>query len=313
VWGAYEVRDPLWLQSFQLRNDGHFAEAAQAAALAHAATPWLGDYARPAGLPLEASLAQKALAAIPLDGNPSRQFDRALLLIQVAQFQEAEALLRNLAARGERFDRGFLMSSEPLFYLGRIAARRGNRQAAAELFERAAARNPGDPFVLAQLAALTANPTYAFTIARYYSAADALFLVGAAQLEHGTHDHGVTSLNELLQRMPELWHARILLSAALGAAGDLDGAVREYRKAMAVRSEPAMMEEHIVPVFAAVAERGRNDARAQFDYALVLEQFGRFGEALSALRAAEASGGGAEVARALERVTLLVERDSDPR
>jgi Flp pilus assembly protein TadD len=270
------------------------------------------DYARPAGVAFApGSLAEQALATLaPDDADPSRRFDRGLLLIQAGRLDEAERLFLDLLDRGERLDRGFLASSQVRYHLARVAALRGETERAVTLLVEASDASPGDPFVLAQLAALTGDSSHERTLARYFSELDALFLVGIAQLENGTQDQGVANLSEVARRVPELWRARIYLSAALGARGDLDEAARQYREAMASRSEPAMLEASIVPIFAGVAARAPTDARTQYEYGLVLEQFGRFGAALEALRTAQAHGGGPEVQRAVERVTALRERVS---
>jgi hypothetical protein len=52
------------------------------------------------------------------------------------------------------------------------------------------------------------------------------------------------------------------------------------------KQDPAMLEERIVPIFAAVAEQASADWSAHYQYGLVLIQFGRFDDALVAFDAA---------------------------
>jgi tetratricopeptide (TPR) repeat protein len=295
VFRVYEVRERTWLPSFALRDQGRNVEAAEAAVVAYAVAPWLADYSRPAKLPLEKSLAEGALDVVRAgDANPSRQLDRAQLLMAAGRLAEAEELLASLVAREEKFDRGFLQSSQPLHYLGRIQAMRGQRDEAVASFTDALAAAPGDPFTLAWLAALTGEDEFRRRIVRYFSEVDAALLVGVAQLEAGDAHGAASSLSEAVRLVPELWRAKIYLAAALGAKGDLGGAVKVYMEAMTQRSDPVMLEERIVPIFAAAA--GSGEPAPHYEHGLVLAQFGRFAEALGELELADPGGARPEVA-----------------
>jgi len=290
LWSVYELRDPTWLAAVRLRDEGNLADAAYVASVGYALAPWLRDYARPAGLDFgPEGFAAHALEALDFsDPHPSRRFDRANLLIDAGRLDEAEALLLGLLAEGHRFDRGHLESSQPLHGLGRIEALRGRTAKAVQLLERALSAAPGDPFVLARLAALTGQDAYRARIARYFSEVDALFLVGLAEFQHGTQGSGVVHLSEAVGRLPELWRANIYLAAALGAQGRADLATQLHRGAMAVRTDPVLLEASIVPIFATAAERSPDDAWAHYLHGLVLAEYGRFGDALVPLRRAQA-------------------------
>jgi tetratricopeptide (TPR) repeat protein len=310
VWAAYQAREQVWQGAFRLRDEGRLDEAAQASVLAYAAAPWLRDYSRPAGLGfLPGEFAERALAALGAeDDHPSRRFDRAQLLIDAGRWEEAETLLHRLVSEGDRFDRGPLQSSQPLYYLARIAAVRGRPEEALGYLGRALEAAPGDPFVMAELSALTGDGAHRQTIARYFSEIEAARLTGMAQLELGTRDRGVAELSRAVQLLPELWRTKIYLAAALGAQGNGEAAIQRYREAMAQRNDPALLEGRIVPVFAAAAAGAPGGALAHFQYGGVLAQFGRYDEALEALRIARAFGGGQEVEEAIaevERMRLL--------
>jgi Flp pilus assembly protein TadD len=305
IWDVYETRERVWAAAFALRSEGRTADAEQAAALAYAAAPWLEDYSRPAGLRFEGGFPERALEALgPADGHPSRQLDRARLLLAAGRDGEAEELLEHLVERGARFDRGFLQSSEPLHYLGRIAAGRGERDEAIRRMTEALAATPGDPFTLAWLAALTGDDGYRRRIARYFSEVDAALLVGSAQLESGDPAGASASLGEAVRLLPELWRGRMYLAAALGARGDVEGAVRVYLEAAAERSDPVMLEDQIVPIFARASTYETNPLH--YEYGLVLARYGRLEAALAELRAADPTGARPEVAAAIAEVERLL-------
>jgi tetratricopeptide (TPR) repeat protein len=270
--------------------------------VAYAVAPWLADYSRPAKLQLERNFAELALEVAPADSqNPSIRLDRAQLLIAAGRLDEAEELLKSLDARGETFDRGFLQSSQPLHYLGRIQALRGQRDEAVRSLTEALAAAPGDPFTLAWLGALTGEDDFRARIVRYFSEVDAALLVGIAKLEIGDADGAASSLAEAVRLMPELWRAKIYLAAALGAQGNQDGAVKVYMDAITERSDPVMLEERILPIFAAAAGAGEG-AAPHYDYGVVLAQFGRFGDALVQLAQADPGGTRPDVAAMIDDI-----------
>jgi tetratricopeptide (TPR) repeat protein len=288
LFEQYRVHDEVGPAAFRLRDEGRLAEAARSAALSYAAAPWAGDYARPALVDFgTAGLPTSALATLPRDdGSPSRQLDRAQLLLAAGRWDEAEALLRALLARGSRFHRGFLGSSEPRYYLARVAALRGRKDEAVALLREAASRAPGDPFVLAHLAALTGDDSFRRQIARYFSEIDASFLIGLAQLETDAPGSGLVALAETVERLPEFWRASPYLVAALAAEGDLDGAAELFLRISTARKDPVLLEERIVPIFQTLSAAAPGDWEARQRYGLVLARYGRLKEAAAVLREA---------------------------
>jgi Flp pilus assembly protein TadD len=286
LWGAYQASDRAWRESLRLLEERRPRESADSAALAFARAPWLEDYLRPAELSFAPDgYAGRALAMLNADeSGPSELFDRAQLMIAAGRYGDAETVLRSLIERGERFDRGQIHSSDPGFFLARSLAAQGRRREAVDELRRALSAHPGDPFVLAELAALTGDARYQQLIVRYYGETEAHFLIGMAQIEHG--EPSLRNMAETVRRVPELWRARIYLAAALGSEGDLDSAARVYREATERKQTPAMLEERIVPIFESAARASPADWAAHFEYGLVLRQFGRFDEALEALHAA---------------------------
>jgi tetratricopeptide (TPR) repeat protein len=196
-------------------------------------------------------------------------------------------------------------SSRPEYYLARVASARGEQERALGLLEQALAAAPGDPWVLAELAALTGEARYRMRMIRYFGLVDASFLVGLAQLRNGRAEDAVENLATTVERAPELRRARIYLAAALGAAGRIDEAVRVYMSATEHRTDPTLLEERIVPIFRSAAERSPADATARYQYGLVLAQFGRFDESLAALEEAYALDARPEIRAAAEEVERM--------
>jgi predicted Zn-dependent protease len=282
VWDIYAVRGNLWSAALGLRDAGKLEEAAYAAAAAYAAVPWLRDYSRPAGVPFGPDgYDARALAARDDEvASHSELFDRAQLLIRAGRLDEAEDLLQQLIAEGARFERAFHESSDPRTYVARIAALRGDAAGATRLLEDVLSDSPGDPFVLAELAAITSNGSYREQIERYFSPLDASYLIGTAQLELRDASGAGANFADVVSRIPEMIRTRIYLAAALAAVGDVQDAREVYLNAMHERAEPVMLEEWIVPAFERAVRDAPKDADALARYGEVLREFGRLEDAL---------------------------------
>jgi tetratricopeptide (TPR) repeat protein len=209
LWAAYDASDRAWRESIRLREAERLSEAATWAARSLAHAPWLEDFSRPARLGFAPDgFAARALAEMDSAAmEPPKRFDRAQLLIAARRPAEAEALLRRLIDAGERFDRGQIHSSEPRYFLGRALALQGRTEEATDELRQALASRPGDPFVLAELSALTGNEEYQQLISRYFGRAESLFLAGMAELKNDRS--ALTDLAGVVQMLPELWRARI--------------------------------------------------------------------------------------------------------
>jgi Flp pilus assembly protein TadD len=307
LWSAYQARDRLWSLAYPLRDQGRSADAVRAAAVGYAATPWLRDYSRPARLSFEpGGFAEQALSLRVADGeDPSLRFDRAQLLIDAGRHEQARKQLEDLVEKGVRFDRGAFGPSDPALYLARLVAQDGDPTGAAELLRRALERAPGDPFLLADIAALTGDRNARGLLARYFSELDASMLLGMAQLEYGTVDHGVSELSRVAERVPEFWRLRIYLAAALGAASRLEEARSVYWEAMARQDDPVLLEDRIIGLFDQLRLRSPSSARANLEHGIVLAQYGHFDSAMVSLRTARALEPGPEVDRAISEVEQM--------
>jgi tetratricopeptide (TPR) repeat protein len=294
LWTAHALSNQARDSAFLLRDRGMPRDAGAAASRSFAAAPWLEDQVRPAGSSFtpEGFRASGPNVARPAGENPSLRLDRAQLLLAAGRLDEAERLLRGLIEEGHRFDRGFVQSSQPAYYLARVSLARGDREGAERLLQEALARAPGDPFVLAGLAALTGEARYRGLIVRYFGTAHAAFLTALFQL--GTADRqdvqafteAARGFMETARHVPELRRARIYLAAALAAAGDVEQAAERYMEATAQRQEPVLAEDWILRAFAQRADEHPGDAEISYQYGVVLTRFGRFEQALEVLRRA---------------------------
>lgn len=305
LWNGYAVSDRAWVDSLRLREAGRFNAAAEAAAQGYAAAPWLRDYARPEILTFDRpDFAGQALATLPAtDQTASQRFDRAQLLLAAGKLDAAEGIFQQLQSSGVRFDRVYLQSSQPSCYLAEIARLRGDTGRAVALLEAGLAVAPGDPFILARLGALTGKEEYRQQLVRYYSEADANFLLGMANVQIGKGKKAVNPLAVTRRLLPELRRAKIYQAAAFGIQGEWEQGAQLYLEATEKSRDPVLLEEEILPIFAALAAGG--DAQALYLYGLILAQYGRIDEARQALRAATAISAQPEMARALAEVEAI--------
>ncbi len=244
---------------------------------------------------------------------PAR-FDFALVLMRAGRLDEAEAILTSLAADRREVYRGANNPSVPRFYLARIAALSGDRERAVALLEEALGRAPGDPFVLAELIALTDDPRHQESLLATASVIDAQYLLGRALSFHGRANEAAAAFGFVVARLPRFRTGRIHLAAALGAAGRVDEGAREYLEAVREEPDPLLLSEPVSELFRRWAARHPGDARVRFYAAHVLHEHGRFREALELLQGLEPGGRmGRAVAAERERIRRSLEalRDSD--
>jgi len=313
LWQGYEDSDRYWVAAVEARQRGDLRLAADSAARSFAAAPWLEDYSRPAYLPLAPQgLAGRALVLREARGESSfsARFDRGVLLLAAGRLDAAETLFRELQTQGHRFERAYLQSSQPAFFLARIAAIRGETAAAVELLRGALAERPGDPFVLAQLASLTGEASYRQSLIRYYGGIETAFMEGRALLEAGRGGEAAGRLEAFAAAVPELRRGVIYLAAARAASGDLERGAQLYLEATRERSDPVLLEPQVLSLFKTRAEGAPGNPRLRHEYGLVLAQFGYFAEALREQQAAEALAPGRPVRDAIAWLQQLLRRQA---
>jgi len=272
-------------------RDDPLARHAPLAVEAMAAAPWWLDWMRPAYFPQEGSTLEacvaEALAARRRAGHDrawvAADFDLARILLRAGRLEEAEHLLEPLAAGRREVYRGAKHASEPLFYLGRAAALRGDRERAVELLRAALERRPGDPFVLAELIALSDDPRYQESLLGFGSILDAQYLLGQALLVHDRPREAAAAFGFVVRRLPQFREGRIHLAAALGGSGRIDEGAEHYLEAVRDRQEPILLSGPITELFRRWAARHPDRPLVQLFAARVLHQHGRFHEALDLL------------------------------
>jgi tetratricopeptide (TPR) repeat protein len=287
-WDNYLRQSELQEEAYRLRDALKFPEAATALARSYATAPWLEPFGiRPAGLPVPTGgLPIAALREFPVvrGGDSTSRLDRAILLIEAGELDEAERVLARLRREGHAFNRIINRPAQPAYYLGRVAALRGRQEEAVGFMQDALAQAPGDPAILAQLAAMTGEARYSDMLHRYFGDLNALLFLASAHMENGHPAQAATLLRRLVDRMPEYWKGKILLAAALADAGLDEEAVAAYLDAMRKRPEPVMFPEKILPAFRRQAERSATGDEAWYRYALSLRQSGRYVEARDVLK-----------------------------
>lgn len=259
---------------------------------AMAASPWWLDVMRPAYVPQEeaslesrtADALAKRLERLPSSATLPALFDLAVVELEAGRVEAARRRLEELVAAGVVVYRGPDEASLPRFYLARASAAQGHREEAVRFLEEALAEAPGDPFVLADLVALTDDVVYLEALRAYYSDLDAQFLLGRALLVHGRAREAAAASGYVVRRLPDFREARIDLAAALGESGLIEEGVAQYLEA-AKTVEPIQQVASIVALFRRWADLHREDANVQGQTAEILYRHGRPAEALALLEA----------------------------
>jgi tetratricopeptide (TPR) repeat protein len=287
-WENYTRQSRLQEETYRLRDALEFPKATETLVRCYATAPWMAPLGiPPAGLPMPTEgLAKAALREFPSvrGDDPTSRLDRAVLMIESGDLEAAEGSLTRLRREGHAFNRIINRPAQPAYFLGRIAALRGRTAEAINFMNEALAEAPGDPTILAQLAAMTGEERYATRISRYFGELNALYFLASAQLENGQPEPAVLRFRQLIDRLPEYWKGKILLAAALADAGRDEEAIGTYLDAMQRRSEPLVFPEKILPAFRRQAERSADGDGAWFRYAVALRQSGNYLEARRVLR-----------------------------
>lgn len=218
---------------------------------------------RPAGYPqdqesLESCVARRLrqrLAAAREWERPSLEFDLAGVELLLGRLDQAEALLRPLAGAGPGFPRDGSDPSRPEQLLARIAFLRGDAAAAREWLRAALAAAPGEPFVLADLWALTGEDSYRRQLLRYYSRFDQAWIAGRALLFYRQPEAAAAELASLAERMPKARRPRLELAIALGELGRDAEALAQLQIAYQGPGEPCAQASRLLPLLERLASR----------------------------------------------------------
>lgn len=282
-WRNFRVSHDLYRQSLRQRRNGLWAEAAISSLQAMAATPWLGDSLRPANLSFEPrGYARGALAIHETLADPdfSSRFDRGVLALEAGELGKAQRIFARLDAEGRQLKRDYDQSSQPWFYLAKIALKKNDRASALVFLARARSKAPGDPDILALSFVLTGQAEFQDRLQRYFDGLDRDFFIGKAFLEWGEPERAVPYFTRLGRLLPFYRRGQIYLAASLAGSGQFEKGAELYFAALAKRPDPVFLENEILQAFRKWTEIPPASARSFFFYGLALRQFGHFAAAL---------------------------------
>ena len=264
-------------------GEGMAAHASKALdALAH--TPWVEW--TPAFFPQDERRLDERLAellAAEEDLSVPRTFDRALVFQRAGWHERAETLLQELLDADAEVYRVSEQASDPRFHLARTMARTGRMERARGLLEEALARSPGDPFVAAELYALTGEARHEEALHLGTSPLDASYLLGKALFFHRRFEEASVVLEDVVRKLPALRTGRIYLAAALAGTGRVDEAAEHYLEARRQAPDPLHLSGEVSELFRRWAQLHREDVRKQVFAARVLHENGRLRGALEIL------------------------------
>ncbi|MEM6793965.1 MAG: hypothetical protein AAF725_08265, partial [Acidobacteriota bacterium] len=270
-----------------------------------AAAPWWSDGLRPAEVRQDrttldedvASLLASRLSEVPGAFRASARFDLAASYLRAGQPAQAVPVLEELIAEGFLPYRPGREPQSPRVLLARALTARGpGGEAAAEdllaaerQLEKALLELPGDPFALAELAALAGEgERFEAAVAdldRYVGEADRRWLLGQALRRQGRAEAAVAQLRPLARGLPTLRDVHLNLALALGAAGRDAEAVDSLLAANRLRDDPVLEVRATAAFVNRWADAAPVDAERQLLAARLLFQHGFFGDAARRLTA----------------------------
>lgn len=210
---------------------------------------------------------------VPAAFEDAWRFDAARLAAEEAALDSEELLAPLLGRSSPLVYRGSRQSSDPGWIQAVRLLADGNEGRARQILQDALQRTPGEPFILAELAAL-GHPEARRLLLDTWSEADALYLMGQAQLRQGRFEDAVHSFTELLRMLPDLRDGRVLLAAALGRIERFDEGVEQYLQAAAQQSEPVLRPDDIVHLVTGWVEQAPQDPERLFYGAQILHRHG---------------------------------------
>lgn len=210
---------------------------------------------------------------VPAAFEDAWRFDAARLVVEQGSAGADEFLEPLLGRSSPPVYRGSRHASQPGWIVARRALADGDPAKAKQVLADALRQIPGDPFVLAELAAL-GDPEASRVLFEVWSQADALYLVGQAQLYQGRFEDAAQSLTQLLDMLPEFRDARVFLAAALGRMDRFDEGVRHYLQAVSQRSEPVLRPDDLVYLVNGWVEQAPDDPERLFYGAQILHRHG---------------------------------------
>lgn len=284
TWNRYSLANQILQEARQGREDGNWQLASAKNAHALALVPANIENTRLTKLSFPAKKFREYALDIALsfqEQDFSALFDLAILYIQTGRLAKAQFLLKRLVDGNYAFNRQYIQSSQPYFYLARISELHNESQEAVTFLEKALHNNPGDPWVLSHIFALTNIPLYKTRISRYFDEIDAEFFLGQAFLDTGRYEEAVKSFCYVVEKLPEYRKGKIYLSIALGAVGKYEQAVKHYLSAIRMRREPIFREQDVLSIFRTVAEKYPKDTETTYYFGIILQDFGHHEEALN--------------------------------
>jgi len=294
-WKQFRLSQDLYRSALQHRENGRWASAAMSARMALAAAPWLGDSLRPADLSFAPQGFQGGALAIHetlKDPDFSTRFDRGCLALAAGELDKAHSIFFGLADQRRRFKRDYDQSSQPGFYLAKIALKKSDPATALDLLAKARRSAPGDPEVLALSYVLTGKSEFKDRIARYFGGLDRDFFIGRAYLEMGDARRALPHLSRLGKALPFYRRGQVYLAAALAGSGQEEKGVSTFLAALERRRDPVFLEKEILQAFRQWRDLRPANARSRFFHGQVLRQYGHYAAALAEqLEALELSPG----------------------
>lgn len=240
VWKSnYRSLDYL-SKAMILREQGRFDEAAQAEAKSIALSPYMLNRRKLAGVTFKSiSVERKSLeiAGTNHQESDSEKFNMAYLLYLNEEYDKSEKLYLELLDTGVKFQRSFLTSSLPEYYLALIQIKRGKFDVAKEFLERGLQKNPGEPWILAQLFALTNRQSYRNQIYRYFNEVDADYFIGKAFLMVGQYKEAKILFEQVARQLPEFRNVWIYLGISHGKLQNYEKFMICYMKAIQLNED----------------------------------------------------------------------------